>query len=114
MQELIAETAHKGILCEYTFKVTNIHALANDAEKIGVTPNQKQTHPALDCGKNRENHKIRGLANRYRTLFEEFKGNRIKVIFKIFEEILSGDLGNLGDRSKGLNWQLKNSINVKH
>ncbi|MEK6973570.1 MAG: DNA polymerase II large subunit [archaeon] len=112
MQELIAEPHIKEYYANILSKVTNIHALANDAKKIGVDPEpEAETHPALDLAERTEKIiKLEGLANRYRTLFEEFKGNRIKVIFKIFEEILSGDLGNLGDRSKRLELAIKTAL----
>ncbi|PIU21205.1 MAG: DNA polymerase II large subunit [Candidatus Diapherotrites archaeon CG08_land_8_20_14_0_20_34_12] len=112
MQEIIAESHIKEYYSKILNQVNGIQALANDAKKIGIDPEpEAETHPALDLAERTERIiKLEGLASRYRTLFEELKGNRIKVIFRIFEEILEGKLGNVADRSKRLELAIKTSL----
>ena len=51
-----------------------------------------------------------GIAKRYRELYKELDGNRNKVIFTIFREILEQKLGDIPDSEKRLEQAVKTSL----
>ncbi|MBI5884684.1 DNA polymerase II large subunit, partial [archaeon] len=52
----------------------------------------------------------KGIAKRYRDLVEEMKGNRMKVMFRIFEEIVKGEFGGIEGNEKKLDQAIRTCL----
>ena len=52
----------------------------------------------------------KGVAKRYRELYDEYKRDRTKTIFQLFKEIIEGDLGDIPDDEKRLEQAVKTGL----
>lgn len=52
----------------------------------------------------------KGIAKRYRELMNEFKGDRMRVMFRIFEEIIDGRIESSPDREKRLDQAIRTCL----
>src|SRR3989344_5431259 len=67
--------------------------------------------PTLDLADRTENIiGPKGIAKRYRELFEENKQDRNKTIFQLFREIIEGKLGDIPDPEKRLEQAIRTSL----
>ncbi|MFH1256719.1 MAG: DNA polymerase II large subunit [Candidatus Diapherotrites archaeon] len=70
-----------------------------------------ETTPTMDLADRCENITgPKGIAKRYREVIEEMKGNRIKTIFRLFEEIIAEKGFDLPDREKRLEQAMRTSL----
>src|SRR3989344_6128170 len=93
-------------------KVDRHYLKAVEARKTGKDAvTEVECPPTLDLADRTENIiGPEGVAEKYRELFSEFNGDRMKAIFKLFREIIEGRLGNIPDNEKRLEQAVKTCL----
>ncbi|MEM4363670.1 MAG: DNA polymerase II large subunit [Candidatus Diapherotrites archaeon] len=86
--------------------------IATEARAKGLDISEEvECKPTLDLADRTENIiGPKGVAKRYRQLFEEFNHDRNKAIFVLFKEILEGKLGEISDIEKRLEQAVKTCL----
>ena len=110
--EILADdvtTKYFGILKK---KVDSQYAVALEARQKGKdSTTEVECPPTLDLADRTENIiGPKGVAKRYRELYDELKGNRNRVIFQIFKEIIENKLTEIPDAEKRLEQAIKTCL----
>jgi len=110
--EIIADQDTKKYFETLKEKVDQQYAIAVEARAKGKDVEMEvECPPTLDLADRTENIiGPKGVAKRYRELFEQHKKDRNKAIFQLFKEIIEGDLGNIPDDEKRLEQAVKTAL----
>ena len=110
--ELIADEATKNYFSLLEKKVNTQYELAVKARSMGRDIEMEvECPPTVDLADRTENIiGPKGVAKRYRELYDEHKGDRNKAIFQLFKEIIEGQLGNIPDKEKRLEQAVKTAL----
>src|SRR3989344_7024656 len=88
------------------------YAIASEARALGKdVALEVECPPTLDLADRTENIiGPKGIAKRYRELYEELKGDRNKVIFQLFREIIEEKIVKIPDAEKRLEQAVKTCL----
>ncbi len=95
--EILAKPEIKEYFRKITKQVDERYWIAKTARKKGLDLSTEiESVPAADLAERIETLVgPEGVAERYRQLFKELKGDRMKIIFRLAKEIVEGNLGDL-------------------
>jgi len=110
--ELIADEATKNYFEKIHKRATEQYSIAQEARSEGKdVSSEVECPPTLDLADRTENIiGPKGVAARYRELYEQYKGDRNKVIFHLFRDIIEGSLGQISDPQKRLEQAVRTSL----
>src|SRR3989344_5376369 len=110
--EVKADSATKNYFESIKKRVDRQYSIASQARAIGKdVALEVECPPTLDRADRTENIiGPKGVAKRYRELWEEFKGDRNRAIFQLFREIIEQKIGDIPDSEKRLEQAVKTSL----
>ncbi|MEW6295489.1 MAG: DNA polymerase II large subunit [Candidatus Diapherotrites archaeon] len=113
--ELLAREDLKEYFKELKEKVKERFEIAEEAREKGLDTEEKvECIPVTDLAERAESIiGPKGLAQRYRQLFKELKGDRMKVIFKLFKEIIEGEWCKIEDEGKRVEQAIKTCLVIE-
>jgi len=113
--ELLARKDVKEYFSELKEKVKKRFEIAEEAREKGLDIEEKvECIPVTDLAERTESIiGPKGVAQRYRQLFKELKGDRIKVIFKLFKEIIEQEWCTIEDESKRIEQAIKTCLVIE-
>lgn len=113
--EIIASPEIKNYFAMLNTQVKQKYELAQQARMKGLDPSLEiESIPVSDLAERTESIVgPKGVASRFRELFKEMKGNRLKTTFKIFEEIVTGQLYNEQDEAKRVEQGIKTAMTIE-
>ena len=112
MMEILADMATKNYFEALMKKSNEQYAIALKAKERGKDVSlEVECPPTLDLADRTENIiGPKGVAKRYRELYDEFKGDRTKAIFTLFRDIIEGKIGEIPDSEKRLEQAVKTCL----
>ncbi|MDO8538079.1 MAG: DNA polymerase II large subunit [archaeon] len=113
--EIIASPEIKKYFAMLNQEIQEKYKIAQQARSLGKDPIlEVESLPVHDLAERTESIVgPKGVAVRFREVFKEMKGNRLKTTFKIFEEIVTGKLYEEPDEAKRLEQGIKTAMTIE-
>src|SRR3989338_5527434 len=111
-QKIVAEAHIREYYAKMIEKVGRQITAAKGAKAVGKDVSEDiETIPAMDLADRTENIiGPKGVAKRFREVYVEMKGDRIKTIFRLFEEMLRQEWCSIPDQEKRIEQAVKTAL----